>query len=110
LKRLRAALETWREEYGDWGTTPETEQADRMWPAGEQPVTAAPEAKTKKGTLRLSSPTAGASVAYRLNGTARWQPYVSPIPLEDIRSLRAKAVRYGYAPSIEVDLGNLKTK
>lgn len=42
LERLRAALDTWRRASGDLGDVPEDALAERMWPGGIQPHTAAP--------------------------------------------------------------------
>ncbi|MFH5834289.1 chitobiase/beta-hexosaminidase C-terminal domain-containing protein, partial [Halalkalibaculum sp. DA384] len=56
-------------------------------------------------TVQITSTTHGASVVYT---TGRgedpdWQLYTGPIRVEDPLTLRAKAVRYGYAESEEIN-------
>lgn len=106
LARLSAALDAWTDDVGDWGTTPETEQAEAMWPGDRQPATAPPTITVEGGRIRLSSATEGASVAYRVDGDPRWHIYREPIPGDSIGYLVAKAVRYGYAESEETVLGD----
>ena len=106
LDRLRTALEDWQEAYGDLLLEPETEQAERMWPGLEQPVTAAPEVVGRGGEVVATSRTEGASVAYRGPGEERWVPYVMPVADTAIAPGTAfKAVRYGYAESPAVEYG-----
>ncbi len=99
LVRLRQALTDWQAEVGDYGTMAETEQAEAMWPGGEQPVTADPEIRVADGRAELSSATEGASIAYRLAGDKRWQPYTAPFAVGEGAALEAKAIRYGWRES-----------
>jgi hypothetical protein len=55
-------------------------------------------------TVAIDAPTDGASIAYTLDAGAapRWQLYARPIRIEASATLRARAVRYGWAESAEV--------
>jgi arylsulfatase A-like enzyme len=128
LDRLRGALDDWRARTGDRERAAESEleMRDRVYPDGEQPTTAPPQfvpnapgnrgTETTDGgafegpmTVSLYCPMQGASIAYATapadseTGTddTYWQIYAGPIRLEsgDELTLRAKAVRYGYAES-----------
>lgn len=109
LARMRAAHERWVTETGDLGAIPESELADRYWPGGEQPMTPSPTLSSPSG--QFDSPVTiamdaidGASIAYTLDpGDApRWQLYTQPIALTASATVRARAVRYGWAESAEV--------
>jgi arylsulfatase A-like enzyme len=97
LERLRQALADWQDRVGDYLLTPETEQAEAMWPGGEQPMTAAPIAERVGEELRLSSATEGATIAYRSVGEERWNIYTRPLPTGP--TFQVRAVRYGYTES-----------
>jgi hypothetical protein len=110
LDRLGSALDAWLAQTEDWGAVPETEMAERFWPGGVEPVTPAPSVDVKRagaGRVRVavtcSEP--GASLGYRVDG-GRWRLYTSPLDLPDGGALTAKAVRYGWSESdeIQVDL------
>jgi arylsulfatase A-like enzyme len=125
LERLRGALDDWRQRTGDRGLAEESEAQlrERGWPDGEQPRTTAPafvpNAPGNRGqefvsgevtletpaTLSLYCGTQGASIAYTTatGNDPHWQLYDGPLslPEEGTLSLRAKAVRYGYAESEE---------
>ncbi len=101
LARMRAALAEWQDEVGDYLLTPETEQAETMWPGLVQPVTATPSIRQsgKGDAVTLTTTTEGASVAYRPAGSQRWEPYTSAVHLSPGTTLEVLAQRYGYAPS-----------
>jgi arylsulfatase A-like enzyme len=122
LERLRAALDDWRAEVGDLGEIPESEMVRRWYPDGEQPTTApplfvpiceespgtqpAPDGGEFRGPalLQLHCATQGASIAYAFDeGEApRWQLYTKPLRLpEGASTVRARAIRIGYAESAE---------
>jgi hypothetical protein len=111
LDRLRRALEAWRTEVGDMGRIPEDEMMEQMWPGGEQPATAAPSIHPSGGELgravkvTLSCRTEGASIAYSTEKgeNPHWKLYTGPIELTNSSLLRARAVRYGYKESDEVE-------
>lgn len=106
LERLRGQLDHWLERVGDWAEQPEEEMIEQMWPGGEQPETAAPEAEVSttddgKVMVTLESETTGASIGYRLpdSDTPGWLVYTGPVVVKSGRALEAKAIRYGYAES-----------
>ncbi|MEF8853744.1 MAG: sulfatase-like hydrolase/transferase [Haloarculaceae archaeon] len=123
LERLRAALDEWRERVDDVGDVAEREMVHARYEGGDQPVTATPvfvpnapgnrEREPVSGTVAFDGPatlslycaTQGASVAYALGdgedaGETDWRLYTGPIDLpEGETTVRAKAVRYGYAES-----------
>jgi N-sulfoglucosamine sulfohydrolase len=122
LERLRSALDDWQARTDDAGLEDERSTVERGWPGGEQPTTATPRfipnAAENRGaepvedatlsapaTLRLHCSTQGASVGYTLDGgeadeETHWRLFDGPIQLpEGETTIRAKAVRYGYAES-----------
>jgi hypothetical protein len=104
LARMRRALDRWLELTGDLGVIPEDELRDRMWPGGDQPVTAPPEIAFEPSVVGLrmwlSCGTRGASIAYRIRGTdADWEIYSSPIAVHVGDTVEARAVRYGFRAS-----------
>jgi arylsulfatase A-like enzyme len=109
LETMRAAHEEWVESTGDLGAVPEPELALRFWPGGVQPVTAPPSIDPQGGTftapvaVTITSPTAGASIAYTLEAgdDPHWQLYTGPVRIDGVVVLRARAVRYGWAESAE---------
>ncbi|MBN1348775.1 sulfatase-like hydrolase/transferase [candidate division KSB1 bacterium] len=109
LERLRGLLETWQTETGDLGNLPEAEMVQKMWRGGVQPKTAQPIISPGSGrfesgvTIELTCPTEGASIAYTAEqGTSpHWLLYSQPIRLTRSSTIRAKAIRYGYAHSEE---------
>jgi hypothetical protein len=122
LERMRSALDDWRGAYGDLGDISEEQMRGQMWPGGRQPKTAAPvfipitpaqaglEVTDEGGAfdgpllVQLHSATQGASIAYttQQGGGVRWRLYTGPLRLgPGATTLRAKAIRYGYAESDE---------
>ncbi|QLE02196.1 sulfatase-like hydrolase/transferase [Galbibacter sp. BG1] len=99
LERMRTALKDWQNEYGDWEDTPETEQAEKMWPGGKQPLTANPVIKKDGDKIEISCPTEGASIAYKFNENENWKIYTAPVSVEDKKQIFVKSVRYGYKAS-----------
>ncbi len=104
LERMRQALDRWLERTGDLGVIPEDELRERMWPGGDQPVTAPPEIAFETSVvglrLLLSCATRGASIAYRIKGRdADWGIYSSPIAVHVGDTVEARAVRYGFRAS-----------
>jgi len=109
LERMRAAHFDWVERTGDLGAVPEAELAERFWPGGEQPQTEPPliepSASGADGAVevRLTSITEGASIAYTMETgeSPLWLLYTGPVRVLAGATLRARAVRYGYAESTE---------
>jgi len=122
LGRLRGALAGWRADCGDLGEVPEVQMAERMWPGGRQPVTAAPlfiptgpdapglEPAGDHGAYRapvavqMHCSTQGATIGYTTDAGegARWRIYTGPVRLmPGTTTLRARAGRIGYRGSAE---------
>lgn len=109
LARMRAAHDDWVIRTGDLGAVPEPELAELYWPGGVQPTTAPPSLEAAAGAspgtweVTISSPTEGASIAYATGETlpARWRLYTTPFPVDAGTTVRARAVRYGWAESEE---------
>jgi len=97
-ERMRATLAAWLERVEDWSELPEDEMVARFWPNGAQPVTAAPQFKTSDMTVRITSPTDGASIGYRV-GAGTWRLYTGPVPKPEDARIDAKAIRYGWEES-----------
>ncbi len=108
LARLQSALDEWLRRVGDMSVIPEADMIQNMWPGGVQPATSAPDVElvSKSGdrTIVLSSETNGASIGYQTGESDEtWQLYAGPLQLAEGTSLRAKAIRYGYAESEVVE-------
>ncbi len=99
LQEMRQVLAQWRESMDIFGEINEAEMAARFWPMGQQPMTTPPEIFTNsRSELLLQSPTEGASIIYRFNGSG-WQLYTRPLKIDRNTLISAKAVRYGWAES-----------
>lgn len=104
LVELREAHEQWKRETNDLGHMPETDLIKKLWPPdGKQPTTAAPEIKVQASEegpvvieIRCLSP--GASIAYQVQNSKRWQLYVKPISIKE-KSITARAHCIGWKPS-----------
>jgi len=106
LDRLRSALDAWLARSEDWGSIPETELAERFWPGRSEPITPPPSAQVERagpGRVRVSIACGepGASLGYRVDG-GRWRLYQEPFELPEGGGLTAKAVRYGWRESDEI--------
>lgn len=121
---LREELDRWQERYDPWYDIPEVEMVRRWHPNGTQPDTAPPVAVphgphhpgldtlAPDSTLvpplliQLVAGTEGASIEYQIDPSADslWTLYSGPFALPAGASvLRARAIRYGYRPSPEVE-------
>jgi arylsulfatase A-like enzyme len=120
LARLRDALRSWQDDHGDLGHEPEAVMVARMWPGGEQPVTARPtcvpvcasspgmQAYADGGEfqgptlLQLHCSTQGASISYTTDGGLIWRLYTEPLRLATgSTTVQTKASRIGYRDSGE---------
>ncbi len=109
LARMRAAHEQWLADIGDLGAILESELAERFWPGGVQPMTPPPSIAPAGGAsdgpveVTLRSDVEGASLAYTTDpgDDAHWLLYTHPITLDASATLRARAVRYGWADSAD---------
>ncbi len=106
LLRMRSALDDWLRRTGELGREGERAMVLAMWPDGEQPVTLAPlvTSSDENGgrSVNLSSPTTGASIAYRFSGEEGWRLYTGAVSIPAGTTLEAKAIRYGYAESVSI--------
>ncbi|KDA01517.1 sulfatase [Hyphomonas oceanitis SCH89] len=105
--RLAGALDDWLLRTPDWSAVTEREMVEMMWPAGHQPVTLAPNLRIEKMSdqavnITLSSPTEGASLAWRYEGESdtEWRVYTGGTRIPAIACIDVKAVRYGYEASV----------
>jgi arylsulfatase A-like enzyme len=102
LERMAGRLDRWIAQSGDQGTIPEAKLVARMWPGGPQPETAAVAAcMTGSGSVVLHSATPGASVGY---GGPDGESRLYSRPLNARAPFMARAVRYGYRPSLPVHI------
>jgi len=103
LIRLRQVHEQWMKEIGDKGLKSEKELVLSMWPSGKQPVTQSPEIKIKNGKIKITCNTAGASIAYQINGKGfskdHWFLYTKPFEIQQNDSVSAVAIRIGFKQS-----------
>lgn len=107
IKRMREELARWDEKYNLYLGMTEAELREKLWPGGNQPLVAAPEfSKTKDGKVVVTSSTAGASIAYQINGSGytekHWWLYHEPITLKKGDKLTVIATRIGFKPSEKI--------
>jgi uncharacterized sulfatase len=107
LKLMREALDEWQKNTKDLGSVPEAELRERMRPGGIWQQVAAPgSSQTVAGdavTVKLSSATVGASIAYTMDSGANphWLLYTRELTLKRGTTLRYKACRLGWLDSEE---------
>jgi len=107
LERLRAALDRRLAEHEDLGLVPEAELRARFYPDGDQPETAAPAISVVRGEggdrrVVLTPTTPHASIRHRIDG-GPWRVYAGPFDVRSGAHVEARAVRYGWAESEEVE-------
>lgn len=105
LAEFREKLEQWRNQTNDTGIIPEAQMVKDMQNSeGKTHVTLPPvsEINPVTGKLYIASRTEGASVGYRIDNQP-WQLYTGALTLPpDVKTLEAKAVRYGWEESESV--------
>ncbi len=118
LDRMRSELDAWMLDIDEKGHLSEDQMVRQMWMGEEQPVTATPLILRRNDIDReveaeqdgpveiiIEAGTDGASIAWTTDeGEAPyWKLYARPIRLGPgtTTTIRAKAVRYGYAESAE---------
>ena len=102
LEELRKALADWQGEYGDKGAIPEKELLRQMWGGDVQPVTEPVAFRREGDRVALSSPTPGASIAYRFpdgDDPDYWHLYTEPVGGDGTSRIEAVAIRIGYRQS-----------
>jgi len=76
---------------------------EEFHPGGETQKTAAPHIRQEEGQITIETEVEGASLTYRIDD-GKWKLYVGPIKEEGISRISAKAVRYGWEESEEIEL------
>ena len=104
LAELRQAHEQWNQEVNDLGQKPESEMLKVIWPPlGKQPTTAAPEITVSANVVTITSPTDGASIAYRVGREIKedtpWKLYSKPFEIDGSEQVEAQAIRLGWKKS-----------
>lgn len=103
LKELRKAMDQWLKKVGDKSDFHEMEMLAQMWPNKIQPITASPAITIGEKTIKITSSTPGASIAYKTGWKdPSWKVYTRPIPITS-DSLYVSAHRIGYRPSLVVN-------
>jgi arylsulfatase A-like enzyme len=103
LQRMRAALDAWLAQVGDWSEEPESAMVARFEPNGERQVTPAPTLSVRESLLVITPAASGHSLEYRIDG-GNWQLYTGPVSVESENIIEARAVRYGWEES-EIVIG-----
>ena len=101
LDRLRLEMDNWLTRVEDWSEIHENEMVKRFQPDNEQLTTANPAIKFDGKEVSISSENK-ASIGYRVDD-GPWQLYLEPFIFSGSR-LTAKAVRYGWKESEEVEI------
>jgi arylsulfatase A-like enzyme len=103
LPRMRAALDAWLAQVGDWSEEPESAMVARFEPNGERQVTPAPTLSVRESLLVITPAASGHSLEYRIDD-GDWQLYTGPVSVESENIIEARAVRYGWEES-EIVIG-----
>jgi N-sulfoglucosamine sulfohydrolase len=103
VERMRAVLEEWVKGNHDDPLRPESDLVESFWPGGVPPATSAPSVAWRGGRVEIECPTAGAAVAYQVDGRGfspdHWLLYTGPFAATPGQVVTAAANRVGYAPS-----------
>lgn len=98
IEEFRFQLDKWLIETNDLGRVPEKELLKMMWNGSSSPPTTQnPIPKRTHNQLIIWCETAGASIAYRVKNTDKWEVYTSPILIN--QPVEIIAHRIGYEPS-----------
>jgi arylsulfatase A-like enzyme len=103
LDRLQNALTDWQGRVEDWSETDENDMVAGFQPKGETPITEPPILKLNSGKIVIEAVSHGSSMAYRVDEDP-WQLYTAPLDVSGAHTIIAKAVRYGWEESEEVQL------
>ena len=104
VNEMREILLQWQEYTNDLGLVPEEEIRENMWPEGDQPATINPAIElTEDNKITIGCATEGASIGYKMDD-GPWMIYDKPIEAGNANKITAKAIRYGYKTSDEVEL------
>jgi len=106
IAELRGAMDEWLASVGDMAEVPEKEMVFKMWPGGNQPVTAKAQITQSGKKISLSCETEGASIGYIISKKdftpdfdSGWQVYTEPVKVPKGRYLYVMTQRIGYKES-----------
>ncbi|WNC73080.1 sulfatase [Thalassotalea psychrophila] len=103
LAKMRAALTTWQHKVKDYSKLKEIDQANLFWPQGKQPLTPEPTISiNNEGLVVLANSNNGASLGYQIN-RGKWRVYNQPFAVKSGDTVTAKAIRYGWQESQEIN-------
>ena len=97
LTNMRQAMDEWLSRVEDWSNEPENDMVNRFQPNGKTLKTPIPEMKQVNNLLEITA-VEGASIGYQIEDS-RWQLYHQPIEIPKAKTIKAKAVRYGWEES-----------
>jgi len=104
IEELSKEMDRWIEEIGDQPNLPERELINQLWSgAGKQPTTAKPVVEKYNGKIKITCPTEGVSIGYRIPNREEviksWKVYNDPFELPKGVRIEIQAHRIGYKPS-----------
>jgi len=106
LAELRKKHEEWMNRYGDLGAINEVDLLKKWWNGqATPPVTEKAIVDRTNGLVKLSCPTAGASIGFRKKAKGPWQVYTQAFSVNQGDSLYVMSHRIGYRPT-EIRLKN----
>ncbi len=97
LKTMQMAMDNWLTKIEDWSEEAENEMVNRFQPNGVTEKTPVPTIKENNGLVEITA-VKGASIGYQI-AERRWQLYQTPIAMKEFKSLKVKAIRYGWEES-----------
>jgi len=100
LAELRKKHEEWMNRYGDLGAINEVDLLKKWWNGqANPPVTEKAIVDRTNGLVKLSCPTAGASIGFRKKAKGPWQVYTQAFSVNQGDSLYVMSHRIGYRPT-----------
>ena len=103
LGRLRNALDGWLEQIDDWSEMSEDKMVTQFQPNGQQEVTPKPTILIENDKISITSEETNVSIGYQVNNDP-WMLYTGPFALKNNVKITAKAIRYGWKESDEVEI------
>ena len=104
LIEMRSALDKRLGELEDMSDESEIRMAKRFWPGGKRPLTVPPSFSFgEHGEVILTPSSPNDSIGYQLNRDP-WQLYHKPLLISSGDRLRIKAVKYGWAESVVIEV------
>ena len=97
LVDLRKAMDEWLNRVEDWSEESEKEMVNRFQPNGIREKTPVPEINQVNDLFEITA-MEGASIGYQIEDS-RWQLYHQPIVIPKGKTIKVKAVRYGWKES-----------